>query len=367
MKILYIVSTLRACGPINQLFCTIKYLDRQRFQPHILTLSPEPANSMTSSFQKLNVPLSSLALSRSQGFFVGASRLQSFVSQHRPDLIHTHGLRADTLAAKNLQSYKRMTTIHNYPLDDYPLKYGKILGNYTAQRHLRAFKQIDLPVACSNTIGQMVKKHGFNPRVIQNGVDTSIYNRPTDIEKQQLRQKLDLPQEQKIFITVGALIARKQPETVIRGFLASSVREGGILLVLGDGTLRESCEAIAKNNPTVKFIGQTNDVVSYLKAADYFISASLAEGLPYSVIEALACGLPVCLSDIEPHQEILQLNPQAGQFFTEEGDRSLADCLHQLVQKDTAQFSQAATTIISQHLNAKTMSEKYQLLYQSPN
>lgn len=361
MKILYIVSTLRACGPINQLFCLIKYLDRERFEPHILTLSPEPANSIASRFEKLNVPINSLALTRLKGLFVGASRLQSFVAKHHPNIIHTHGIRAD-VAANNLSSYKRITTIHNYPLDDYPLKYGKLLGNYTAQRHLRAFKQIDLPVACSNTIKQMVEKHGLRPHVIQNGVDTSVYNRPTNLQKQQLRQKLGLPQ-QKIFITVGALIVRKQPETVIRGFLASEVK-GGMLLVLGDGAERERCEAIANSQPSVKFIGQTNDVVSYLKAADYFISASLAEGLPYSVIEALACGLPVCLSDIEPHREILQFNPEAGQFFASYSDRSLADSLKELVTKDTAN-SQAATTIVTQHLNAKTMSEKYQLLYAS--
>ena len=367
MKILYIVSTLRACGPINQLFCLIKYLDRQRFEPIVLTLSPEPSNSISSSFDKLNVPLYSLALSRWKGFFVGANQLKNFVTKHSPDIIHSHGLRADALAAKNLQTYRRVTTIHNYPLDDYPMKFGKLLGYYTAYQHFRTFKQIDLPVACSNTIQKMVKKHGIDSQVVQNGVDESIYNCPTEQEKQQLRQKLGLSQKKKIFITVGALIVRKQPETVIRGFFSSGFKEQGMLLVVGDGILRENCEKTASKESSVKFIGQTDDVVSYLKAADYFISASVAEGLPYSVIEALGCGLPVCLSDIEPHQEILQLNPEGGQFFVTEDYQSLANCLNELVTKDRTTCSQAASTIVSQHLNAKTMSEKYQILYETCN
>lgn len=363
MKILYIVSTLRLCGPINQLFGLIKYLDRDRFEPLILTLSPEPSNSISRKFQQLNVPLYSLALSRWKGVVFGANRLKSFVEKHHPDMIHTHGLRADILAANNLQIYKRITTIHNYPLADYPMKYGKIMGTITATRHFRAFRKIDLPVACSKTIQKMVKKHRINSQVVQNGVDESIYNRPTLSERLQLREKLDLPQESKIFIVVGAMIPRKQPEMVIRGFLESQAKAKGMLLIVGDGTLMDECKAIAKEF-SVRFTGQINDVVSYLKAADYFISASLAEGLPYSVIEALACGLQVCLSDIEPHREILELNPEAGQLFALDNLQNLVNCLDKLSLVDTQMPSQAASAIVTEHLNAKRMSEKYQSLYQ---
>ena len=41
-KILYIVSTLERCGPTNQLSYIIKYLDKSKFEPMVLTLSPEP-------------------------------------------------------------------------------------------------------------------------------------------------------------------------------------------------------------------------------------------------------------------------------------------------------------------------------------
>ncbi|MBE9170093.1 glycosyltransferase family 4 protein [Pleurocapsales cyanobacterium LEGE 06147] len=371
MKVLYIGSTLRVCGPINQLFALIKYLDRKKFEPIILTLSPEPTHSALTSFQKLGVKINSLKLSRLKDFLVGKYALKKFVDDCHCDIVHTHGIRADIYAAQYLQKYKRITTIHNYPYHDYPMKYGKLLGYFMAEQHLRALRQIDLPVACSNTIGKMLDLHNLNSYVVQNGVDPTSYTPPTQKERLKLRQQLGLPLNQKIFITVGALIERKQPETAIRGFITSQAKERGMLLIVGEGSLRNACEAIAYApasqialpNSCIKFTGQVDNVADYLRAADYFISASLSEGLPISVMEALACGLPVCLSDIEPHKEILDLNRQAGVTFPVGDSQALAKQLNKLVQTETKILSQAASEIVDQYLNAEIMSQKYQLIY----
>jgi glycosyltransferase involved in cell wall biosynthesis len=363
MKVLYIVSTLRLCGPINQLFALIKYLDRQSFEPIILTLSPEPTHSALTSFEKLGVQINSLKLSRLKGFLVGKYALKKFVADCHCDIVHTHGIRADIYAARYLKKYQRITTIHNYPYHDYPMKYGKLFGSFMAGQHLRALRKIDLPVACSNTISKMLELHNLNSYIVQNGVDTTLYNPPKPEERLQLRRQLGLPLNPKIFIAVGALIERKQPEILIQGFIKSEAKERGMLLIVGEGSLRHTCEVISLTNSCIKFTGQVDNVVDYLKAADYFISASLSEGLPISVMEALACGLPVCLSDIEPHREILNYNRQAGVTFPVSDSQALANQLNKLIEIDTKMMSQAALSIINLHLNAQKMSEKYQLIY----
>ena len=363
IKVLYIVSTLRNCGPTNQLFHIIKYLNRQKFIPIILTLSPEPKDSARSQFEKLNITISSLNLSRWQGILLGAHRLKHFVSKQQPDIIHSQGIRSDTLAAKYLKNYKTVASIRNYPYHDYPMKYGKVIGYYSAKQHINTLKTIKFPVSCSNTIKAMVEKHEVKSETVCDGIDENLYLPANNQEKIELRQKLGLPLKSTIFVSVGSLISRKQPNTVLEGFLASKAHKNSLLLMVGDGVLLASCQVVANNSPNIKFIGQVNNVVDYLKVADYFLSASLSEGLPNSVIEALSCGIPVCLSDIKPHQEILNFDRQAGVMFSTGNLDDLATKLDKLVKTQSELMSVAARSIVCEHLNAKKMSEHYQNIY----
>jgi glycosyltransferase involved in cell wall biosynthesis len=57
--------------------------------------------------------------------------------------------------------------------------------------------------------------------------------------------------------------------------------------------------------------GPTRDVRPYLWAADAFVFPSQREGMPNAVLEALATGLPLVLSDIAPHRELLAQHPAA--------------------------------------------------------
>ena len=56
----------------------------------------------------------------------------------------------------------------------------------------------------------------------------------------------------------------------------------------------------------ITFIGYTKAPLQYLQLSDVLISSALAEGLPNTVLEALLCGLPCILSDIDPHLEIVK-------------------------------------------------------------
>ena len=50
-------------------------------------------------------------------------------------MIHSHGIRPDSLSLQCLEKYRRVSTIHNNPYEDYPLKYGRFLGTYIAWKH----------------------------------------------------------------------------------------------------------------------------------------------------------------------------------------------------------------------------------------
>ncbi|NGM69087.1 glycosyltransferase [Natronolimnobius sp. AArcel1] len=357
IDLLYIVSTLRQSGPTNQLYYLLDNLDDE-FNAKILTLSPEPADSELNRFLELGVEYETLGLSRVKGGIVGPYQLRKAVRAYEPDVIHTQGIRADTLAAVFLSGYPHVTTIRNYAYDDYPAKYGGKKGTVMAFVHLNALKRIPYPVACSETIAKKVAPHGIDAVPIQNGVDTTAYTPASDSEQQARREELGLPESGPIVISVGSLIERKDPQTVIRGFFESELSDDGYLVMLGDGPLRDECERLVQDDSRVFFEGWVDDVDDYLQASDYFVSASKSEGLPNSVMEALASGLLVTLSDIQPHNEIMQYGNVGAEF--ELGSVSgLASALKSIKTIDSEEPRAVATNFLS----ATHMSREYQSKY----
>jgi glycosyltransferase involved in cell wall biosynthesis len=364
MKILYIVSTLKRTGPTNQLYYIVKNMDKSKYLPVILTLSPEPDDTLLPLFEKEKIIIYSLSLSRIKGALFGSQKLKQKIRMINPDVIHSQGLRADELATFKLKNYKRVATLRNYPFDDYPMKFGKLMGNWMAVKHLNTIKKMPNPIACSNNLSDRFKNtHNFSIRAIQNGVDQDRFFPVKESEKMLLRTSLGIPNKKKVFISVGALISRKDPLTVVNAYIKSKASKDGVLIMIGEGSLLEECKQQASDFSNIIFTGSVSNVQEYLQASDYLISASLSEGLPNTVLEALATGIPVILTDILPHVEILNLNPAAGKLVPTSNSEKITDAINEIIDDNYEDAKLAALYIIEQFLNAKVMSNNYQELY----
>jgi glycosyltransferase involved in cell wall biosynthesis len=91
----------------------------------------------------------------------------------------------------------------------------------------------------------------------------------------------------------------KEYEVLLRAFAALHL--GPRLRLVGDGPLRESCEALARElgiYERVEFLGNRDDVPSLLASSDIFVLASKFEMLPISALEAMRAGLPVIASEV---------------------------------------------------------------------
>ena len=361
LPVQYTVSTLAATGPTRQLLNIVTNLDQNRWAPHIVTLSPEPSDSYAEQFSEADIPVTTLGLSRLGGIVLGPSRLRSITQKIDPAIIHTQGIRADSLAARYLDEYPHLTTLRNFPPEDYIPQYGKVLGRLMVWQQFRAARHADQAIACSRTIRNKYSDRGIVAVAIRNGVDASTYQPPNPEERRQIRNELGIKPDETVVISVGGLIERKNPLTVIEGFKNSKVSSSGKLLMLGDGPLKNQCQLAA--DKSIEIPGYVTDVERYLKAADVFVSASHSEGLPNAVMEALAAGNPVVLSDIGPHREILNVNTAAGELFEISNVSSLAQALNDVV--DTVdERGRPAREIVEAELNAETMAQYYESLYE---
>jgi len=138
---------------------------------------------------------------------------------------------------------------------------------------------------------------------------------------------------------------------------------GNYLIILGSGHQSAALRHLANHHPSILFRDSVPDVLPYLQAADYFISASSDEGLPNSVLEALASGLPVLLSDIPSHREILERTHNAGVLFDPQAPQSLSRLIPDLPNRHLS--SSAARALACTHFDSFKVAERYLALYEN--
>lgn len=163
------------------------------------------------------------------------------------------------------------------------------------------FENIAVPFACSRAAAVSYYRGSENLMnkciVINNGIFTSDYKFSDQI-RENLRDKLGVLDHEILIGTVGRMAVVKNQIFLID--LIRVLPDVYKLIILGDGEERSRIESIIAQfdlSDRVILAGQVNDVNNYLTAIDIFTLPSLHEGMPLSVIEAQAEGLPCIVSD----------------------------------------------------------------------
>lgn len=165
-----------------------------------------------------------------------------------------------------------------------------------------------------------------------------------------------------VIISSGNLSERKDPITLLRAFNQADLKSKAQLLVLGDGPLEKECKEFENNS--IKLIGRVENVHEYLMASDIFVSASKAEGLPMAVLEAIASGLYVILSNIDSHIEVLEKDHNIGEIFKVEDVNQLTEILNNICNIDLKTKAMQIRNVFEKYFTAKIMSQSYQRIYE---
>lgn len=168
--------------------------------------------------------------------------------------------------------------------------------------------KVDQLFACSLEAGEWlfgkkaVKSSKF--KIIKNAIDSKKYK--FDLEKRKIVRDYYQLSDKYIIGHVGRFHNQKNHEFLIDMFnIVSKVRQDAVLMLVGDGELRDSITTkINKLNleDKVLFTGARNDVHDLMQAMDIFVFPSLFEGLGMVVIEAQASGLRCIVSDNVPNE-----------------------------------------------------------------
>lgn len=362
IKIAYMVSTLEACGPVNVIFNIIKYLDKNIYEPHIITLSKELENTRMNDFKNENCIIHQMNLSRVRGIFELKKNIQYIIETNDIKIVHSNGFRSDNIACR-LENVKSISTIHNYPKYDYRMTYGNLKGIVMANLHINWMRYIDLPCACSESVyNDLISYVGEKLAYVQNGIDISIFNYKNEFSNNKLRDKLSLPKDKIIFVVVGTITSRKDPKTILECFKKRN-NENELVIFLGDGDMYNLAKENYDEYDNIMLLGRVDNVNEYMQASDYYISASLAEGLPNTVMEALASGLPCILSNINPHLEIVKYDMETVKLFECEDTKSLSNAIDEIKLVDYNKISRLCRMLVEKNLSAQIMTKNYEKKY----
>jgi glycosyltransferase involved in cell wall biosynthesis len=230
-----------------------------------------------------------------------------------------------------------------------------------------AQRRIDALVAVSDAVRNALTSQGMADRrgsvtVVRNGVEMPAPRRG----RSEVRADLGLTTE-----CVGIIVARidrfKGHRTLLR-VLAEYARKDLVVLVAGDGPERAAIEAEAQGlrlAPTrVRFLGFRSDVADLLAAADFFVLPSLTEGLPLSVLEAMAAALPVISTPVGGVPEVVR-DGEEGLLVPVDDGAALGQAIDQLARDPglRKRLASAARRRAEQSFSFDNMARRYEELY----
>ncbi len=237
-------------------------------------------------------------------------KVKQFVSKNDIDMIHAHGKGASVLARilKLLINKPLIYTFHGIHLECHNLLARNLYKFFELTTGFIDTCKIFVSKSESNYAKKFRIYNGKNYKIINNGVaNKKIKN----FEKLNIRKK----QENKIkVITICRFVKQKNIEEILS--IAKEL-EDIQFLILGNGPLWKNINFLIIKNKlkNILLIGESTNVFNYLYDSDIFLSTSLYEGLPISVLEAMSVGLPIVASNVVGNCDAIE-HEKEGYLYT---------------------------------------------------
>lgn len=312
-NIVIIAGQLVVGGAERQLYLWLSHMDRNNYEPIVLTLHPNHDDYWEKPIEALGILL--LRVPQSTNRLLRLSEIVKLLRPLKPELIHGWHFFASAyagMAAKLL----------GVPC------VGGIRSSYSAeQRNLETFLVqhiCDAVVANSNAAA-----HAYSPSLrnrkqpvftVPNAIVDSFSNR--EIVRQELSLRFGLPANKVWICSIGRMDPLKRFDLLLEMArqLGTSHKNFHFVLI-GDGPERDRLESMVESvgiSERITFLGEVPNAFEWLKAMDVFCFPSTSEGLPNVIMEAAAAGLPVIAWNFPFIKELLPDNFMS--LLSEPGD-----------------------------------------------
>lgn len=233
-------------------------------------------------------------------------RLLHVIRSHNIDLMHAHEFYMNMLATlvSCMTGIPTVCTVHgkNY----YPERWRRRMIYRLIARRAAQLVVVsrELQRFFCDTTGVPRERVG----VILNGIDTTAFSGIS--RRRELLDPLGIPREARIVGTIGNLYEVKgQTHLVHAARLLSQCLPELHVIILGRGGMRDALRSLSVSlgiQDRIHLLGFREDAASYLGLMDVFTLPSLSEGLPISLLEAMAAEVPVVVTQVGGMPEVVE-------------------------------------------------------------
>ncbi|MEM1067830.1 MAG: glycosyltransferase [Planctomycetota bacterium] len=332
-----------------------RWTDPSQYDLHFISL--QSSGEAAKQIHALGLPV--IALGKPSGFrpdvVVALSRQ---LRRMAPDVVHTHntagflyGVAASTLARVPMVIHTRHGQRFEAP-----------------KRQTLSFRWlsrwVDHVVSVSNDGQQLTIKEGISAErtcTIRNGIDLNQfpYVGPTANGPAVLVARLSAEKDVACLIRAIAIAHQKRRD-----------QEATISLrIVGDGAERPGLESLTRELglcKSIEFLGQRRNIREALRGASMFVLPSLSEGISLTLLEAMACGLPVIATHVGGNPEVV-VPDLTGMLVPARDPEAIADAMLELWRDETmaTRYGLEGRQRVELEFGIQRMIHEYELLYQT--
>lgn len=356
-KILYLITGLHTGGAEVLIRDMAERLNKDQFA--ITVVSILPLGNLGRKMKENGIRVISLEASSKFNPSI-VFRLYKVLRDEQPDILHTHLFHADILGriVGKLAGFRRIvSTIHNIDI-----------GGKLRETLLSVTKSlVDKNIAVSGVVAKSAIEKGTTKKrdvvTIYNGVD--VDNFPLQ-DKQEMRNELGIPEEKRVFVSVGSLTRQKGYGYLINA--VANLDSDAVFIILGEGNQRRALEKqISKLNLEDKVLlkGRVDNVNDYLQAADFFIMPSLWEGFSVALLEAALAGKVIIATDVGGNADVIR-DGETGYLCKPENFELLAERTKQVLgmsEDERRRIGHQARKRVEQKFSIEKMVQEHEELY----
>ena len=362
-RILHVIDSLDLGGAQVVLWNLLRHADRERYEPEAACMHGRGV--FWERIAATGVPVHSLSPHRLLPLYVPA--LAALILRRRYEIIHCHLLAAN-LIAKPLAALLgvRVRINHDHCNDKVADPLGWVVAADAWTNRLSTHI-----CAVSESTRRFLVTHEGVPEeratTIPNGIDLALFQ-PRPDARADARKRWALPEDAFVIAGIGRLIYQKNFALfldVAAGVLKRHPRAFFVLAGTGpDETALRAQAAQLGIAERVRFLGYVGEMTALYPALDLLLLTSRYEGLPITILEAMAVGIPIVASRLDGVQEVLRDGEDSALVAEGERDGFVARVDELIAQPALARrYADAALAKVRAHHSAEAMTRAVEAVY----